>query len=502
MNSGIFSRRAALRYGRSQSSLEKDINKFQKALDKIDNKISREALLVLYDNYNSFIEENIIGGTEEKDYIKQMLLDAMDSAMSNYFQMRKDGKGIARSAFKGKGQLASSVSKTIRDKIQTALKNAQEEAEKNSSYRIDNFDYSIQLGDENDVFFSVSAEHNTSAFYQAKGKDLKDEEFVQDFFINFRNIALNFRNKYNYSELNLRKSLGKIKISDLVNSNNNKKLDFHTFLDKAINFINSGEVFYFFRKSYQTKGYWKSFNVANSNTFLTGLFGELAGVFTLSTAFQARARLTGSAFSVFGESKGQSVNDLRIKTSTGDTIGVNVKNYMFSDTTLTLYGDETNYSIANQALNKYLTSEDRQIIQFAVENSGYFAKEAIQKIGTQISMYHFPEFIRVFDHTRGSRKNLFFNLNGVIYPLSYIYLCILNELDEIKNKEQLQNIFMKVSVVNYSSEPFMYSDLGTARENWSEEQFRLTNIKKSTKTDLLLQPKGLKVNLVSLSLFS
>jgi len=45
---------------------------------------------------------------------------------------------------------------------------------------------------------------------------------------------------------------------------------------------------------------------------------------------------------------------------------------------------------------------------------------------------------------------------------------------------------MKVSVVNYSSEPFMYSDLGTARENWSEEQFRLTNIKKSTKTDLLL----------------
>ena len=497
----IFTRRGALKYKYKNNQKELD-----RAIKKVDEHIHKESLIILYDSFNDYVQNNIIPIDQDAG---DKLLEAMDDVMGNYFERKKRGKGIAKTKFKGKEQLASSVSSTIRDKIEKTLEKIKED-QKNKTYKID---YSISLGDPENIFFQVSLDKDMNSFYGEKlatGQDLNSYDFVQNFFNNFKTILLNFKSQNgNLQAINL-KSFGEILIKNLQDDNklvknNDRFLNFDRLVEKAYKFLNSGKVYNFFKKSYQYKDYWKSFNVANNNAFLTGLFGELNTQFIFSNVFKNKVQFTGSAFSVFGNSKGQSANDLRVQGSAFNdkkgTFGINVKNYIYSGNTFQLYTNENSYSIDNKALDKYLGSDDRLIIQFAFENLGYFKLEQVEKMATQISLYHIPEFIRVFDHTSGKMiKNIFFNINNIIYPLSYIYKCVLNEI-ESSNKTIAPSIFIDISLEG-KEEPFTYPDLDTARKEWKRENFMLRSLKGTSNGELLIKPKGLKVNLASLSIFN
>lgn len=500
----IFSRREALKYKYRYN--EKLLNQ---AVKKVDDKINKESLLFLYDAFDSYVKNNI---STNSSAAGDELLKAMDEVMGNYFKRKKNGKIKRTGFFKDQKQLATSVSSTIRNKIIKTLQDIKQKANTDKKYAINNFNYSISLGDPEHPFFQVSIEKDNNLFYSEKlnaRETLSGYDFVDNFFNNFKIILLSFKNQ-NLQTLKL-KSFGKISIRNLQDDNklvknNDKFLNFDSLINKAYRFLNSGQVYNFFKKSYQYKDYWKSFNVANNNAFLTGLFGELNTQFVFSNVFK-KVQFTGSAFSVFGDSKGQSVNDLRVQNQIVngqkiDTFGVNVKNYIYNGgSSFQLYSDGTSYSIANKALDKYLGSDDRLIIQFAFENLGYFSSEQVEKMATQISLYHIPEFIRVFDHTSGKIiKNVFFNINNVIYPLSYIYCCVLNEIEQA-DKEITPSVFIDISLTG-NDEPFTYPNLDTARKEWKRENFMLRSLKGTTNGDLLIKPKGLKVNLASLSIFN
>lgn len=500
----FFSRRGALRSN----------EQFAHLADNIDNKISKQALQILYTEYNNYVSNMFTDTGDFGVTMRDQLYQVMDTVMRTYFNEYKSNTKNGKKGQinfgrikKGKESVqASQVSKNIREKISKVLKQQKESPEVQNYLREHpgaNFNFNIQLNsqEDNDIWFYVSADSGpVNKLYEGfanERKNLEREEIVK-FIINLikDNIA-SFSPKKDYLDL---KSF-KVNFKSIQVNGFEQDIGYKGLQKGAIEFVNSGEIYSILNSKYQRGEYWKSFAIANSNQFLSGLLGELSGTF-LSTNLLGKSKMTGSLFTTINSSlKGESVNDLIISQNKYNRFGINIKHYVVSSSgTLDLYKNEIDMSIYSDYINKYLGAEDTQKLRFILENEGYFENTDITTIGNRIVQKHFPEFLRVHDYNKQTKDNLFFLLNNVVYPTSYIYDCALAQLEDITKEKQLYELFASVYTTGHNKKE-MYDTVDDAYDAWTIEGHELRAFKKPTGADMFVKTKGLKVNLVSLSLF-
>lgn len=251
--------------------------------------------------------------------------------------------------------------------------------------------------------------------------------------------------------------------------------------------------------------FYKSFMAINSNAHVSGLLGELGAKFNMDNLGINRAEFTGS---IYNKNSGSSANDIRL-----NKMGVNVKHYIYNTNSLTLYeGDNfLETSTDRKFLNRYLGWEDLQIIQFVTANAYFFQgnkEQIIKDIAYHMAYHHIPEFYRInVKNTRdGARDyaNILFELNNVVYPTSYVYECAINQLNEHfqEQEDSEKSALFDIRVESKNNfDGTHFDNLLLARETYDMEDFRISNIRGEIPTTVKFKTKGLKINLMSLSLF-
>lgn len=462
---------------------------------QITNKIDYDSLQILFEEYNRFLDNNVFSLDSEIDQsIISELRQSMTSVMGNYFKRDKNGEiDFSKRIKKSKLQLATSVSRTIREKLEKTLR------ELKNKYQIEN-SLSIKLANEDELWFYVSSNYGAvNKLYQDKNKNLQGQRLVKDIIKLIKENIETFQVNKNFLDLNgFKVSFDKIFVENI------SEQGWLGLKRGALNFIDTGSIYSFLNRTYQRSEYWKSFNVANSNQFLSGLLGELSANFLSENIL--KSKMTGSLFSSLS-GKAESVNDLQLSLDQYHRKGLNIKHYIMSASgSIDLYQKEVNFSIYdNELTEKYLGARDTQLLRFIIENEGFFSggDKRINKIETKIVASHFPEFLRIHDYDRNSSYNLFFMINNVVYPTSYIYSCALSQLEEIKRNEQdVYNLFASATTKGGRNQKEMYDTRDEAYEQWVEEKYELRGFTSPTGRDLYVNTKGLKVNLVNLTLFS
>jgi hypothetical protein len=239
-------------------------------------------------------------------------------------------------------------------------------------------------------------------------------------------------------------SLGNFSIESFISAQTNEKLkqlNFKNFYDMAAAQCSGNKIMdLLFNSDSLIDSAYKSFLAADSNAFLSGLLGEISALFNVNKIVEMKGQMSGA--NVFAairghSSYGQSVNDLKYqykfkqdKKRKQMSFGVNVKRYASSKNEIEIYKSENGISVFKDVIGKYLGYEDTLILRFMLENSQYFDEKDIEPIGTRIAYKHLPEFYRVYDHDRHSAMNLFYMLNNVCYPVSYICDCIIEKLEK------------------------------------------------------------------------
>lgn len=466
--------------------------------------------------------------------VSKYLSDVVYRTLSNWFNVRKTSKGYSMGAYKKTSQapLASSVSTTLRSNLTSALASLQNDPLLKgktlpTQIRLENsegktfFYVSIPLKDEAQDFYSamrrIFVEETGSDFVKRnnfkeylqehpEGKEL----LITTFFKILKQGILKMGSK-NVKELHLL-SLGTFSIESFINAQGNEKLrhkDVKDFYNAAAMACSGNRIMEtLFSSKELVDSAYQSFVAANSNAFLSGLLGEISALFNVNKIIKMKGQMTGTnVFSAINgySSFGQSVNDLKYKYKFKEdgkrkqsTFGVNVKHYATSKNEIELYKSERGISVFKNTINKYLGYEDTLILRFMLENSRYFSKSDIKSIGKRIAFKHLPEFYRVYDHDKHSVKNLFYILNNVCYPSSYIYNCIIEKLKQ--DNKGLDKLLTFSTKTMPSRIPSKYDNYSEAIQAYRDEDWRLQN-KRQGNLDGSIKVNGLKINLVNLNLF-
>lgn len=462
----------------------------------VTDKIDYDALKILFEEYDKYLDNKMFTTDGEvNDAIASELRQAMTKVMGNYFKINNNGQiDFEQKIFKTNLQLATSVSKTIRKNLEQELKNLKHK------YGIEHT-LSIKLTDEKETWFYISSDYGAvNKLYQDKNKNLEGQKLVKNIIQLIRENINNFNVNKDFLDLKGFKVLfDKISIEGITNTG------LEGLKIGALNFIDSGTIYQFLNRTYQRSEYWKSFNIQNSNQFLSGLLGELSANFLSENIF--KTKMTGSLFSSM-RGKAESINDLQMSINQHHRKGINIKHYIISSHgSIDLYREDVNFDIFHDGdmAEKYLGARDTQLLRFIVENEGFFSggDKKIKTLETRIVTSHFPEFLRIHDYDRNSSYNLFFMINNVVYPTSYIYSCALAQIEQIKNNEQtIDDLFSSVTTRGRRNQKEMYEDLTAARQEWTTKEHELRGFKSPTGRDLFVNIKGLKINLVNLTLFS
>lgn len=518
--------------------------------EKLGDRLSWDALEKLTEDMN----QAVLGETSQYFKFDQTLDNFMQQAanslrdiiykaflesMGTYYNIQKGNIGINTRRLNKIKKLPSAmaVSSHIRTKIGNAIddwidENITDEAMKRSFGK--SFSMSIYNNDEL-YFVATSIKYNRSDFVEKSIQTLAElkekshtttqQEFSRYMSENkkaqivimdaiFSELARTIR-EMNNRTLDL-KSLGTLTVQDFIQRCYvGEQRCFLTIQDfyngaAAVSSLGKNGLQSFFSSTHYNENLWKMFNIANNNQYISGFLGELSALYDIGQIL-GKGRITGSYNTVLGQgdlkhSGGESVNDLRYNIQNGKkdakgrqrstAIGANVKHYISSDTSLTLYPskNEAGLSIFSSGMIKYLGQDDTDILRFVAENSKYFNSiQTIENISTTIANYHLPEFYRAFDRARGTVTNAFYELNNVIYPLSYIYDCVLKRIEEIS----LLEVKTVGSLQNNVTE---YPNLAIAREKWKDSDWHLRN-KQIGSVNTTIKTTGLKINLVQLNLF-
>lgn len=496
--SSIFSRHAARKWYNKKYNQNLDLS------EDLKDKIDEQSLLILQQGLDDFIQNQDIGIST-----KNALTEIVTNALSTYLSFNKRTKKY--SLKKGKDSTsARQASSLIRQKIREGIEKAKKD--------YPDIPTSIQLGDESDntVFFIVYTDGiNYNALY-------KQTLEVQSTYlahlaedgdqISFRNFLQNSK-EYQKQLIDSTMDLFSMTMKEMSTQSNCRKLSLQGLgIFNIWNYNISLSDFYsrgaqFCQKFKDNRSLlvygsfsdslWKSFQAANNNAYLSGLFGEISALSRINTILGKQGIMTGSVFST-GANYGESVNDLTYLKTAAGKIGVNVKHYITSTgNELTLYHSDTGISIYNDTIKKYLTWQETEILRFIAVNSGLFDRSFMINAARTFAYNHIAEFYRFQDRSKGSATNVLFQLNNVIYPLTYIYDNAIHQLDEINKKDT----FFDIDVRFYKS-LFMYKDINEAREKWTDADFRISQRKTPTgETTVRIKTKGLKINLMNLSLF-
>lgn len=564
----IFSRTGALKKkkssGKTVSTLELTDKISYEAIEQLVEDIQIGLGETIYDDGNSIFNlgsmklnvRSRFGFDNLRTNIAKGLATVLKNYYGNEIEVTNTGKwtkiDMSKATRKNKSTSAVQVSKMIREKLSEIIDNAIDGAfgkdEKAKQEFGRNFSITISDGNGGAYFVVTSNKYSQkSILYQAtkeKFEELKEKaieqgisekEFSDYLSENFDVSKLLIETVFNifeqtiknmdYPELNML-SLGTLNIKNFIskcyikNATTPYFVSQKDFYNKAAYYAGLAKMALeiFFGKGHGISYLWKSFKIANSNAFLSGLFGEIAALSDINTIFKKYGFMTGSYSSMLGygdtaHMAGQSVNDIRNSFKTGQvdtkgrqigkSVGTNIKHYvMHEGNTLTLYSSKNNdgLSVYSPEMDKYLSKEDSNILRFITSNSGYFnSEEIIKRIGITIANLHLAQFYRAVDFTRGSALNIFYELNNVIYPLTYIYQSIINELEMSKKDISRMLLDVKLSGAKEGKPP-MYKDVDEAGKKWKDSDWKISERGKK-ELDMKIKTKGLKVNLVSLNLF-
>lgn len=551
---GIFSRRLALK----DSGINIDNSKISvEALEKLsedtfEKDITDQDLFAMMadtkDNEENLFNPNDITGFGSA--LTTMLQETMQDSFDTYFDMkgynksRKKNKKLSPYFRKSKEKVqARSVSATLRGKIANRIDSFIDDqlshnkwTKEQAYYFGAHFKYICRNAKGQIYFEAISKRYSqgnamyddqreivAAAYQAAKEGEKKFQDFLKDNKELQRDLVNTLLNTLSKSigDLLLKEKPQSLFISSIGNFNisnfiNHCYVQGHKCFKSKEDFYNvvtsrllKDKKIYFTSYKYLPHLY-QSFKASNSNSYVSGFLGELGALYGANQIFKKMDRMTGgnNVFAGFDEGGthakyGESVNDLSYNLKEIERkIGINVKHYATkSDGELTLYPGKTDsgLSIFKTAANKYLGTEDANIARFVLENSSYF-NDDIEKMGAiveRIASYHVPEFYRAFDNARYTLVNIFYVINNVYYPLSYIYTCALDQLREITS--DLSNLLeVTTERVGGGSEPY-YDNLLEAREKWRQDDWRLGPHRKGY-YDAYIKTTGLKINLMQLNL--
>ena len=498
----------------------------QRDTSKLKDKISKEALKNFADAYSEWAKEL-------SPEISTILTEVVERTLSTWFKVNKDSTGYnLTTRVKKRSTSAVSASATLRSNLTKALVDLQN----NPLLKGQNIPTEIRLtNDKGKVFFLVNIplQDDAKDFYNVMRKIFLEEtgahlnkrnefnkylsehpeakKILISSFFKILKSGINQLRSENVNDLNLL-SLGNFSITSFISAQKNEKLrqlaikDFYN--SAAAQCSESRIMELLFNNDVLVESAYKSFAAANSNAFLSGLLGEISALFSVNKIAHMKGQMSGTnVFSAIRghSSYGQSVNDLKYgykfkedKKQKQMTFGVNVKRYASSKNEIEIYKGESGISVFKDTIGKYLGYQDTLIMRFMLENEYYFDRYDIKEIGKRIAYKHLPEFYRVYDHDKHSSKNLFYVINNVCYPTSYIDECILEKLiikDQTKNK--LLTFSTKTVAPKIPSE---YEDYNQAISSYQDDEWKLQS-KRYGSLDGSIKVNGLKINLVKLDLF-
>lgn len=508
----IFSRHKARKYGRDVLGMNIDTEK------NIQQVIDKESLLVLDKAFDLYLDNQ--NDVMIKEYLRQVMNDALGVYLVGKKELKEGKQNVS----------ATQVSKLIRDRLSEAMVNIHK--------NFPNIDQNltIKLGEKDNYFLIVlDPTKNTSMnkFHKLKLQEQMrylqtiaqdgDEKTFREFLQEDKN-ALDLINKMidligdiidkkiQSRTLNLL-GMGKFNIHNLQKF---RKYAL-SFCEKVINDKNT------IMAEGLISDLWASFNTNNSNAFVSGLLGELGALYSINKIFNKRGSMTGSTWGNMG-GFGQNVNDLTysasglfetdrqptegrkgIRRNSKETkLGINVKHYVdHTGNQFTLYKSEKGISVNNNAIKKYLDSEEVQLLRFITANSGLFSASFIEQMAISAAYSNIPNFYRLQDRSKTSAINVLFEINNVVYPLSYIYSNALYQLNKAaEDSFQKLNLF-SADVENKEDSLYSFKDISEARKKWDDDSFRIsTRRTRTSETTVRIYTKGLNINLVSFGLFN
>lgn len=324
-------------------------------------------------------------------------------------------------------------------------------------------------------------------------------------------------------------SLGEIDFGDQNN--------YISCLNKAIKYCREHFSSELAQRKQRNPSLWKEFYALKNNAFFSGLYGEIIGLvnFANLTRFKKdgdsdlirnyNTKLTGSTKAhINGYGLGGSVNDLIFskdiytlgkenrKKRSYVRYGVNIKHYITKKSSMfKLYGRGGKSGVFTSYTAKYLNSYQLNLVRFILANSHFFVQNANRQLGIEdiimnVAINAIPQYLRISDRARDSANNLFFQINNVIYPTSYIYQCALDSLDYLVNRTNNQDSFMSVEIplnedgTDNLDEETTYKNLANARRFWKEKNYRLATSGKPKGKNAKIITRGLGINLVNFSL--
>lgn len=253
------------------------------------------------------------------------------------------------------------------------------------------------------------------------------------------------------------------------------------------------------------------FNPANSNAFLSGFLGELGNYYIIKgKQNNLDLKISGSAYEEIGNGnlKSQSTADLTVGTGE-NAYGFNIKNYISKSNggTITLYQSDSGLDIFNDFIYKYFTIEEVTLARYLVLNAGQsnIGSEKIKLAIGSVALKNLPKFLRM-TNAAGTITNLFFILNNICYPTSYIYNKLIQDLQSAgRTKEsKIDNFFtfsqQDTKLPVYENEEDVIQDMKKDSNNnimtKSLQDASFIN-KYKPNNSFCIQFKGLKVNLMS-----
>lgn len=337
------------------------------------------------------------------------------------------------------------------------------------------------------IVFSSAATHGKNNWYLAF-KNNKNANQIIDI---FSQLVLKALNKYNEFNVN---NVGTIEIDNNIRKAMEDELipaHIQQFVNVAGNNLN------------------KFFNPANSNAFLSGFLGELGNYYIIKgKQNDLDIEITGDAYeAINGNLKSKSTADATVKEGK-NAYGFNIKNYISkgNGNTITLYESTNGLDIFNNFIYKYFTDEEVILAQRLVlgANQGDIEMADIKSSVGTIALKNLPNFLRITNartNPKDTITNLFFILNNICYPSSYIYHLLISDLKNTKDKNSNIDKFFTFTYKEVETPTF--NDDQEAQDNMKKDNGNIAadalqdkNFvdKYRPKISLYIQFKGLKIN--------
>lgn len=436
----------------------------------VDTKLQQE----IFDQFDQITKESLyLDGYE----VTEEIFNQVKEVLEGYKSFRKKRqKTVSATAF----------SENLRQKLQSSL-----------NQLLPKKDYRLEIKNGDSVFLTVSGDiflsEGANILYKNK-KNIKGDKTLQTLIESTRlGLEEGIKKVFsgNVNTLNLL-SLGKIDLSIFGGA---KDIE-----NKSLDFLNKDKFYSIISKLGTKEHLQKAFNAGNNNAYVSGLFGELRAALVMGTNFLSNLKMTGNMWSEIpgGKKLGESPHDLM--TSGTNNWGAQVKHYILnSNETLTLYKDDKLSDIDRSGMEKYFTFEDQELLKFISANAPFidkYSNENPKELVRSIAITRIGAFLRFYDQAgKTELGNLFYMINNVVYPASYIYQIAINQVKDLIKKNNDKGFFTIKGQKIQSSTRTQYKNRDSAFKDWNKEKYLLEN-NIFGKSKIQIKTNGLKVNLM------